>query len=68
MSSPTYKQKLKDPRWQKKRLKVLERDDWKCTRLETDCGDGFRHDFWYHSFDDHAIIGCCDSSSRKVIE
>lgn len=26
----TYQEKLKDPRWQKKRLKVLERDDWAC--------------------------------------
>lgn len=26
----TYQEKLKDPRWQKKRLEILERDDWKC--------------------------------------
>lgn len=26
----TYADKLKDPRWQKKRLKVFERDNWKC--------------------------------------
>ena len=26
----TYSQKLKDPRWQKKRLQILERDNWKC--------------------------------------
>lgn len=25
-----YVEKLKDPRWQKKRLKILERDDWTC--------------------------------------
>lgn len=25
-----YQQKLKDPRWQKKRLEILERDDWTC--------------------------------------
>lgn len=25
-----YSEKLKDPRWQKKRLEVLERDDFKC--------------------------------------
>ena len=27
----TYAQKLKDPRWQKKRLEVLQRDNWTCT-------------------------------------
>lgn len=30
-----YSEKLKDPRWQKIRLKVLERDEWTCQR----CGD-----------------------------
>lgn len=25
-----YYEKLKDPRWQKKRLKILERDKWTC--------------------------------------
>lgn len=27
-----YSQKLKDPRWQKKRLEILERDEWTCQR------------------------------------
>lgn len=26
----TYAEKLKDPRWQKKRLEILNRDEWKC--------------------------------------
>lgn len=26
----TYAEKLRDPRWQKKRLEILQRDDWKC--------------------------------------
>jgi hypothetical protein len=25
-----YSKKLKDPRWQKKRLEIMERDEWKC--------------------------------------
>lgn len=28
--SSEYAQKLKDPRWQKKRLEILERDNWSC--------------------------------------
>lgn len=32
---PTYTELLRDPRWQRKRLEILERDEWKCT----DCGD-----------------------------
>ena len=31
----TYSEKLKDPRWQKKRLRILERDKWVCQI----CGD-----------------------------
>lgn len=31
----TYAEKLKDPRWQKKRLQILNRDEFKCTL----CGD-----------------------------
>lgn len=31
-----YWQKLKDPRWQRKRLEVLERDEFKCVVCEDD--------------------------------
>jgi hypothetical protein len=30
MSNKTYSEKLKDPRWQKKRLEILQRDNWTC--------------------------------------
>jgi len=30
-----YADKLKDPRWQKKRLKIMERANWECES----CGD-----------------------------
>lgn len=30
MVDKPYWQKLKDPRWQKKRLEILERDKWSC--------------------------------------
>lgn len=33
--SMTYSEKLKDPRWQKLRLAVLQRDEWRCQY----CGD-----------------------------
>lgn len=33
----SYSRKLKDPRWQKKRLEVLQRADWKCEHCG--CGD-----------------------------
>jgi len=30
MAKSRYSEKLRDPRWQKKRLEVLKRDGWKC--------------------------------------
>lgn len=30
----TYVEKLKDPRWQKKRLEIFERDNWTCQRCK----------------------------------
>ena len=30
MGKQTYAEKLRDPRWQKKRLEVFERDEWTC--------------------------------------
>jgi len=30
----TYAEKLKDPRWQKLRLKILERDEWTCANCQ----------------------------------
>lgn len=32
MAQKTYSEKLKDPRWQKKRLKILERDNFSCVK------------------------------------
>lgn len=30
----TYSEKLRDPRWQRLRLKVMERDDWTCQHCQ----------------------------------
>lgn len=35
MNELTYSEKLKDPRWQKKRLEIFQRDEFKCKF----CGD-----------------------------
>lgn len=36
MEKQTYYEQLRDPRWQKKRLEIMERDGWKCR----ECGNG----------------------------
>jgi len=35
MTPNKYSEKFKDPRWQKKRLEILERDNWECVM----CGE-----------------------------
>ncbi len=45
-SSIPYSEKLKDPRWQKKRLEILERDGWKCRS----CGEKERTLHVHHIF------------------
>jgi hypothetical protein len=51
MQKTTYSEKLKDPRWQKKRLEILQRDEFTCVK----CGDNTStlhvHHKAYHSGD-----------------
>lgn len=46
MAKPTYYEQLKDPRWQRKRLEILERDEFACC----DCGDKNETLHVHHSF------------------
>lgn len=50
-SKKTYKELLEDPRWQKKRLEILQRDGWACT----ECGDSTeRLEIHHHFYDGRA--------------
>jgi len=42
-----YSEKFKDPRWQKKRLEILERDDWCCRRCYDTESTLHIHHRWY---------------------
>lgn len=70
-----YSELLKDPRWQKKRLEILERDNWKCQM----CGDEKSilhvHHKWYVSgrkpweYSGKAYVtlcGVCHSSEHEI--
>lgn len=41
-----YEQLLFDPRWQKKRLEILKRDDWRCVR----CGNNTETLHVHHAY------------------
>lgn len=74
MSTQTYYEKLKDPRWQKLRLKVMENADFHCQV----CGDGssplnvhhkeyFKgHEPW--EYDDKHLVCMCESCHESYHE
>lgn len=48
MNNPSeYLEKLKDPRWQKKRLEILERDAWTCQSCSDKTSTLHVHHLWY---------------------
>ena len=44
-----YSEKLKDPRWQKKRLEIFERDGWRCKNCGDDKATLAVHHLFYRS-------------------
>lgn len=45
-----YRNKLRDPRWQKRRLEILERDQWRCTVCGEDTQPLHVHHLYYDRF------------------
>jgi len=48
----TYSEKLRDPRWQKKRLEVLQRDNFTCVKCEDSTTELHIHHLEYRGFID----------------
>jgi 5-methylcytosine-specific restriction endonuclease McrA len=42
-----YQQRLRDPRWQKKRLEILQRDGWQCQECRSKDKELQIHHRWY---------------------
>ena len=45
----SYSDKMKDPRWQKRRLKILERDQWTCQECDDTKTTLHVHHLWYET-------------------
>jgi hypothetical protein len=66
-----YWEKLRDPRWQKKRLEIMERDDWACR----DCSGRnatlhVHHNYYTYGkqpweYPDSALVTLCDGCHEK---
>ncbi len=71
----SYAEKLKDPRWQKKRLRIFERDNFKCRDCESDKKTLTVHHCFYErgdpwDTDDDFLLTVCKSCHeiRQVTE
>jgi len=69
-----YSEKLKDPRWQKIRLKVLERDGWACRKCLADDRTLHVHHLYYVSgkepweYDLDALMTLCEECHQDEYE
>lgn len=61
----SYTEKLKDPRWQKKRLQILERDKWACQACFDETKTLHVHHLYYEDgaepwdYPDYALVTLC---------
>src|SRR5262245_104463 len=66
-----YRQLLRDPRWQKRRLKILERDEWRCQRCCATDRELQIHHHWYITgfpweAPDDALVTLCRECHRSL--
>jgi len=60
-----YREKLLDPRWQKKRLSIFKRDDWECVSCGNKDNTLHAHHIFYEAghdpwdYPDYALITLC---------
>jgi hypothetical protein len=73
MSNPkTYAEKLRDPRWQKKRLEIMSRDAFKCRACESDSKILNVHHRVYHKgknpweYEDEMLETLCEDCHAKI--
>jgi hypothetical protein len=69
-----YVELLKDPRWQKKRLKILERDNWKCVHCEGENVTLHIHHLHYShntdpwEYEDVSLVTLCEACHQAERE
>lgn len=69
-----YSEKLKDPRWQRKRLEILQRDDFRCRSCERNDKTLHVHHSYYENgkspweYPDDALLTLCVDCHSNVTE
>lgn len=68
----SYYEKLKDPRWQKRRLEILEQREWSCQLCESETNTlNVHHGFYMRGMDpwgyeDETMWVLCEECHKKV--
>lgn len=74
MKKKDYVAMLKDPRWQKKRLKILQRDNFTCQRCGSTDKELQVHHLWYHTLrapwelPDSSLVTLCSDCHDTITE
>lgn len=69
-----YAAKLRDPRWQQARLRIMERDGWKCAHCGAKDDTLNVHHWWYHTIGepwenaDEMCSTLCENCHREETE
>ena len=70
----TYAEKLKDPRWQKKRLEIMERDEFQCRYCRSKENTLHVHHRHYRKgampwdYEDHLLVTLCEECHQQAEE
>ena len=68
----TYQEQLKSPQWQKKRLEIMERDEFECKHCNENKKTLNVHHIIYHKnkklweYDEIELITLCESCHKKL--
>lgn len=74
MKKLTYSEQLKDPRWQKRRLEILNRDSFTCRQCECNYKPlhvhhlGYKKDGYLWEVHDDQLITFCEDCHKHITE
>jgi len=68
----SYSEKLKDPRWQRKRLEIMDRDSWQCRHCESKEKTLNVHHIYYHKgaapweYENEMLLTLCEKCHEMI--
>lgn len=71
LMSKKYSEKLKNPKWQKKRLEIMERDGWSCQICDNKSKTLNVHHLFYEygkdpwDYNNHQLVTLCEECHKR---